>query len=197
MPECNSRETQLLGSTTLTLQLNLIWANPWQTRSLWISPKGVPGQKMSGTAAPPGALLTKKRGQRAPVQKPRRKSNNSVIGEGFDHIYFLYRQLFLNSSSSPEQKKRNKPQPTNPHTRKKKNHWVKEKRWGRFIFIFKDWGKRCLIFSTNIKLQQIDQRIATVIRHLIRDIWKERKNSFSWLPSARSYHGRRKYIRVQ
>lgn len=59
VPECNSRETQLLGSTTLALQINLIRATLLQTKSLWISPRGVPGQKMSGTAALPWACWQK------------------------------------------------------------------------------------------------------------------------------------------
>lgn len=140
VPEWNSRETQL-GSTTLTLQLNLIWANPWQSRSLWISPKGFQDRKCQALQHC-HELCWQRQGHQVPIQKPRRKSNNSVIGEGFDHTYISFADCCFQRAAHLLRKNT---QPTNPHTTKK-NPPVKEKRWRRLILIFKDWGKRCFIF---------------------------------------------------
>lgn len=114
VPECNSRETQL-GSTTLMLQLNLIWANPWQSRSLWISPKGFQDRKCQALQHC-HELCWQRQGHWVLIQKPRRKSNNSVIGEGFDHTYISFADYCFQRAAHLLRKNI---LPKNPHTKKK------------------------------------------------------------------------------
>lgn len=192
VPEWNSRETQL-GSTTLMLQLNLIWANPWQSRSQWISPKGFQDRKCQ--ALQHGhKLCWQRQGHQVPIQK----SNNSVIGEGFDHTSISFADCCFQRAAHMLRKNT---RPTNPHTTTTtKKSPSERKEVKKAYFHLQRLRKKVSYFSTNIELQLIDQRMATVIRCLIRAIWKEKEikeNPFSWLPHGRSYLGQRKYIQVQ
>lgn len=131
------------------------------------------------------SLADKRQGQRVPIQKPRRKSNNCNWWGLWSHIYFLYRQLFPNSSSSPEHKKTTNPNKKqnkthkNLHTMtKKKNNksLSKRKEVRKVHFHLQRLRKKVPYFSTNIKSQQIDQRMATVIKYIITAIWKGKIN---------------------
>lgn len=184
VPECNSRETQLLGSTTPALQLNLIWATPWQTRSLWISPKGVPGQKMSGSAALPRALLTKDRDSEFLFKSPGERVI-TVIGEGFDHTYISFTDscfqiaAHLQSTKKQQTQTKSKTKPTKTYTQwqKKNNKSLSKRKEVRKVhFHLQRLRKKVPYFSTNIKSQQIDQRMATVIKYVITAIWKGKIN---------------------
>ena len=114
------------------------------------------------------SIADKRQGQWVPVQKPRRKSNNSVIGERFDHTYISFTDSCFQIAAHLLSKK----SPTNKPTHNKKNPWVKEVR--KVHFHLQRLSKKVPYFSTNIKLEQIDQRMATVIRYLNIAIWKEK-----------------------
>lgn len=114
------------------------------------------------------SIADKRQGQWVPTQKPRRKSNNSVIGEGFDHTYISSTDSCFQIAAHLLSKKANKP----THN-KKIPKWKKRGEEGSFSSSKTE--EKGALSSTNIKLQQIDQRMASVIKNLITAIWKKKK----------------------